>query len=290
MTNPVWKGMEALLPLDRGSYFFDGTFSEPQLNHPEGIAVAQDGSIWCGGERGEIFRIAMDGNGLEQIATSAGFTLGLAFDGDGLLYACDLKHAAVFRLDPRSRELTRFADGDGRGRRIRIPNAPVADSQSGYLYVSDSFDSAEAGPGVWRFELATGKGEMWYDRPLRFANGMAMAPDRKSLYVAETFGRIISRIPIQADGTPGEKELVVKIDALPDGLSFDSRGRLYISCYEPSMLFRWSDARGLELLFYDEEAHLLCHPTNCAFRGNDLFTSNLGRWHVTKLSNVLQEE
>jgi len=290
MTYPTWHGMKALLPMERGSYFFDGTFSEPRLNHPEGIAVAQDGSIWCGGERGEIFRIQPDGSGIELIASTGGFTLGLAFDANGLLYACDLRHAAVFRLDPARRDIVKFADGDGQGRKIRIPNAPVASLSGDYLYVSDSFHPQEAGPGIWRFELQTGKGELWYDQPLRFANGIALAPDGQSLYVAETFARSISRIPIRADGSAGEKELVVRTDALPDGLTFDSRGRLYISCYEPSLLFRYTETRGLELLFYDEEAHLLCHPTNCAFRGNDLFTANLGRWHITRLADVLQEE
>jgi len=37
----------------------------------------------------------------------------------------------------------------------------------------------------------------------------------------------------------------------------------------------------VECLIRDEEAHLLCHPTNLAFRGNVLFTTNLGRWHLT---------
>ena len=37
-----------------------------------------------------------------------------------------------------------------------------------------------------------------------------------------------------------------------------------------------------KLLIDDPEAHMLCHPTNCAFRGQDLFSSNLGRWHITR--------
>jgi hypothetical protein len=38
----------------------------------------------------------------------------------------------------------------------------------------------------------------------------------------------------------------------------------------------------VELLIDDPEAHTLCHPTNCAFRGTELFNSNLGCWHVTR--------
>jgi gluconolactonase len=285
--NPVWMGKEAVLPYEQGSVFFDGVFSDPQLNHPEGLAIDSEGCIWCGGERGEIFKLASDGSKIEQVATTNGFTLGLALDHAGFLYSCDLKHQAVFRLHIHSGQLERFADGEDNGRKIRIPDALVVDAEQQFLYVSDSYDNAEAGPGIWRFDLKNGSGSLWYDRPLRFANGIVMSPLKDALYVAETFAKRISKIPIRADGSPGEAEELVQVDALPDGLALDTQGRLYISCYEPSLLYRWSEASGLELLYYDPEAHMLCHPTNCAFRGNDLFTSNLGRWHITKIADVL---
>jgi hypothetical protein len=41
-------------------------------------------------------------------------------------------------------------------------------------------------------------------------------------------------------------------------------------------------------LIRDEEAHLLCHPTNLAFRGNVLFTTNLGRWHITAIDTAAE--
>jgi gluconolactonase len=113
---------------------------------------------------------------------------------------------------------------------------------------------------------------------------MALSPDRQTLYVIETFARRVSRIPIKDDGRAGDAETFVEgLERLPDGLAFDAEGTLYISCYEPSRLFRATPDGRLELLFDDPEAHLLCHPTNCAFRGTDLFTSNLGRWHITRI-------
>lgn len=284
---PFWNGMQASLPMDRASVFFDGVFTEPQLNHPEGIAIDSQGHIWCGGEKGEIFRIDREGRTIEQRASTGGFTLGLAFDGQGNLYSCDLKFGAVFRLNTATGALSRFADGDGRGGRMRMPNVPVVDEKNRWLYVSDSFDAERRGPGIWRFDLDTGKGRLWYELPLRFANGLALTASGDALYVAETFDRRVSQIPILPNGEPGEKQTVIELDALPDGLALDSQGRVYISCYEPSMLFRWSEPAGLELLCYDRDAHTLCHPTNCAFRGNDLFISNLGRWHITRISNVL---
>jgi gluconolactonase len=274
--------MPAVIPFEQSSVFFDGLFSEPRLNHPEGLAVDGDGNVWCGGEEGEIYRIAADGSRIERIASTGGFTLGLAFDGQGRLYTCDLKHAAVFRLDPQSGELTRFATGDGT-QSMRVPNVPVVDVQRNCLYVSDSFDFHQAGPGVWRFDLDTGAGTLWYDRPLRFANGMALSADRGTLYVAETFARRVTAIPILPDGRAGEASVFLQeIPGLPDGLVLDDAGRLYVCCYEPSRVCRATPDGQIEILIDDPEAHMLCHPTNGAFRGTELLTSNLGRWHITR--------
>lgn len=281
-THPTWGGKQAVLPFEAASVYFDGIFHEPQLNHPEGIAIDAQGNVWCGGERGEIYRIDREGQTMEQVASTGGFTLGLAIDPTtGFIYSCDLKLGTVFRYDPAKQELSRFADGDGEGENIRIPNAPVVDAERGYLYVSDSHNPQEAGPGIWRFDLETGKGQMWFRESMRFANGLAMSPQKDALFVVESFGRRVSRIPILPNGEPGEKEIVVVLEALPDGITFDAKGRMYISCYEPSLIYRWSAEAGLELFYYDPDAHMLCHPTNCVFRGDDMLISNLGRWHIT---------
>ncbi len=270
--------MEPVQPLTCAAVFFDGIFSEPRLQHPEGIAVDRTGHVWCGSENGEILRIAPDGSGIERMATTEGFVLGLAFDATGKLYACDLKHQSVFRYDPGTGALDRFATG------MKIPNYPVVDVRRGCLYVSDSHHFTDPGPGIWRFDLVSGAGGLWYDQPMVFANGMALSADGDTLYVCETFGRRVDRIAIGADGTPGPAEVFVdNLAELPDGLAFDTDGNLYISCYEPSRLLRASPDGAVTPFVDDPEAHTLCHPTNCAFHGSTLYTSNLGRWHVTAI-------
>jgi sugar lactone lactonase YvrE len=160
----------------------------------------------------------------------------------------------------------------------------VVDAERGWLYVSDSHDPEQAGPGVWRFDLSTGAGGLWYAGPLRFANGMALSLDRTELLVAETFARRISAIPIGPDEQPGDLRVVAdELPGLPDGIALDRGGVIYVGCYEPSRLLRLEPGGEPEVLIEDETAHLLCHPTNLAFRGRELFTSNLGRWHITRL-------
>jgi gluconolactonase len=270
-----------LLEDDRVRVFFDGTLSDPQLDHPEGIAVHPDGSVWCGGERGQIFRLDPDGASIEEMATTGGFILGMAFDRAGNLFVCDMKHAAVFRVEPSSGRVDRFSDG-APGRPFKIPNSPAFDA-AGHLYVSDSHAFGIPGPGVIRI-APDGEGELWYERDVTFANGLAMAPDGSALYVAETFASTVFRIPIRDDGSAGEREDVASTPgSLPDGLAFDVEGNLYVGCYEPSRVLRIDPSGAVEVLWHDATAHTLAHPTNLAFRGTTMFTANLGRWHVTRI-------
>ena len=271
-----------LLPISRATVFFDGIFSTPRLQHPEGVAVASDGAVWCSSENGQILRIAPGGSGITEIATTGGFTLGLAFDGDRALYACDLRHAAVFRLDLPTRALTRLAAPG-----IRIPNFPVVDHRRSRLLVSDSHAFDTPGPGIWAFDLAGGPGRLWYDAPLVFANGMALTADGAALLVAETFARRIVCVAIEPDGKPGQvTPFAVDLPGLPDGLAIDAMGQVYVGCYEPSRILRLAPEGGAAAIYVsDETAHMLAHPTNLAFRGSDLFTANLGRWHVTRIAS-----
>ena len=252
----------------------DGTLGDPRLDHPEGVAVAGDGSVWCGGERGQIYRVDPAAGTFEEVASTGGFCLGLAFDARGDLFVCDLAHRAVFRL--AGGELERFANG------FRNPNALAFDA-AGRLYVSDSLAQGEPGPGLYRFE-PDGSGGLWDPEPLHFANGLALAPDGSALYVAETFAHAVVKIAITPTGEPGARTVVARLEGvLPDGLAFDAEGRLYVACYEPSQILRIDPDGTVHTVIHDETAHLLCHPTNVAFLGSELIAANLGRWHLTAI-------
>jgi gluconolactonase len=268
-----------LLEPDAISVLFDGTLTEPRLDHPECVAVDADGGIWCGGERGQVFRLAPDGSSLEEVACSGGFTLGIAFAANGDLFLCDLKTASVLRLPVGGDRLETFADGAG-GRRFAVPNSLAFDGD-GRLYVSDSHGFKDPGPGIFRFE-PDGEGELWCAEVFDFANGIALAPDGRSLHVAETFASRVIRVAIDDDGAAGAIDVVADLSGfLPDGLAFDAAGYLYVGCYEPSAILRLAPDGSVRTLVADPEAHALCHPTNLAFRGRTLLVANLGRWHVS---------
>lgn len=255
------------------------------LDHPECVAVHPDGTMWAGGEAGQVYRISADGKQVEEVANTGGFILGLAFSpGAKWLAVCDLGKKCVWRLDLQTMKLTLFADGAS-GQQFNIPNYAVFD-KNGNLYVSESGAFRQVNGKILKFS-PDGKGEIWHNGPFNFANGMAMSPKEKFMYLAVSFLPGVERVKILPDGRAGERSVFCTLpETVPDGLAFDAKGNLYVSCYAPNKIFKVTPEREVSVLIDDWEAHTLANPTNIAFGGekmNQIFAANLGRWHITKI-------
>lgn len=267
-----------LLSLDRASIFYDG------LDHPECVAVHPDGSVWAGGEAGQIYRLPPDGSSAEEVANTGGFVLGIAFSPDASwLAACDLKQQCVWRLDLDSGKLSVFGQPED-DEPLSIPNYPVFGPDD-MLYVSDSGAFREVNGRILTFD--GGDVRVWHPGPFNFANGMCLTPERDALYVVCSWLPGVERVAINADGSAGARETVVTLpETVPDGIAVDADGALYVSCYTPSRIYRVVPGEKPEVFIDDWEAHTLGNPTNIAFAGPDfdqLLTANLGRWHLTRI-------
>jgi len=279
--------VDALVPLDAARSFHDGQAAKPAMRHPEGIAIAADGTVWCGSETGELHRIAPDGGAREVVGSTGGFLLGIAVDeaGDRVL-ACDAHAAQLIAYERASGRLAPLPQTAGL---MTQPNFIVVDAARGCLFVSDSATREGAPrPSIWRFPLDGGPGRICVEQPLHFANGLALSADGATLWAAETFRRQVVAIPLDADGdAAGPAEVVAdELDGLPDGLVVTPGGTLLVCCYEPSVVLAVaSDGGGaVRTLVADPTAHLLCRPTNGALdAGGDLLLANFGGWHVTRV-------
>lgn len=262
--------------IEEVSIFADG------LDHPECVAVHPDGTVWAGGEAGQVYRISPDGRERAEVANTGGFHLGLAFSPKAdWLAICDNKNKCVWKYDLEKDVLSRLLL-EKEEESIRIPNYPVFDRQ-GNLYVSDSGGFREISGRIVKF-ADQDKGRVWHPGPFNFANGMALSADQQTLYVVCTWLPGVEQIKIGADGTAGERSVLVEIaQTCPDGIALDTSGNIYISCYAPNTIYKLNPAGELTTLLHDWESHTICNPTNIAKDHRQLFIANLGRWHIGKI-------
>lgn len=254
------------------------------LDHPECVCVNESGTVFAGGEAGQIYRITPDGS-QSVIASTGGFILGIALDGQGNIHACDLGNKAIVKISPGG-EVTERSRGTN-ARKLEVPNYPVFDGE-GNLYVSESgeyFD--DMGTGCVFIIRPTGQTEIFHHGPFRFTNGMAIDPSGEFLYIVQSTASNVVRVPLNEPDGAIEVTHELPAGTVPDGLCFASDGRLVIACYKPDGLYLGQPDGTVELFITDPTGELISRPTNAALhetagRGH-LLIANLGGWHITKV-------
>ena len=249
------------------------------LDHPEGVAVGPDGSLFAGGEAGQIYRVGLDG-ALDEFASTGGFIYGMAVAGSGDVFACDFGNAAVMRISTKS-EITTYSNGTAE-RPMRVPNFAAFDG-GGNLYVTDSGEWGEDDGVVYRIAPG-GATEVWTEATRRFPNGCCLTAGGEALLVVESHGRAVVRVPIEDDGRAGRPEPIVDLSgSQPDGIALAEDGTMFVGCYRPDRIYRIRPGGPVEVFADDPDGVVLNQPANVAFSGPNLdrlVVSSLGGWSL----------
>ncbi len=129
------------------------------------------------------------------------------------------------------------------GRDIRYPNDATTDGKGG-IYISSSgpFDKNASWSGAILFVGPTGRPRRVAEG-IRYANGVAVSPDGRHLFVSEHLLRRVLRFRIGANGGLSDRQVFFDLDEAappvpraddlggPDGLEFDRNGLLWIAEY-----------------------------------------------------------
>jgi gluconolactonase len=199
---------------------------------------------------------------------------GLNMDQEGRLVLCQHGDRRVARLEADKTFKTLADKYDGK--RFNSPNDSVYKS-NGDLYFTDppyGLLKLNADPakeidwnGVYRISAADGTVTL-LTKEMTFPNGIALSPDEKTLYVANSDPRkaIWMAFPVQDDGTLGPGKLFADVTSsvspakkgLPDGMKVDAAGNLF------------STGPGGVLVFAPDGTHLGTFATgeataNCGF-------------------------
>lgn len=202
---------------------------------------------------------------------------GLAFDPQGRLVFCEHGGRKLSRMEKDGQFVTvvdRY-----QGRRLNAPNDLVI-TPDGTIYFTDIRHNLPRGEereiefsGVYRLRP---NGELQViDDAMESPNGIAFAPDRKNLYVADTNRQQIWAFDVTADGSPVDKRLFAETNSTwdrpaarsrPDGLKTDVKGNVYVAVVETGVWVFDKNGRHLGVIPLPEQT------TNVAFGDADART------------------
>ena len=254
-----------------------------KLDHPESVFVNPDGTVFAGGEAGQVYRIDPSGE-QHLVGSTGGNLLGLVVDGDGVVHCCDCEQAAVFAVAPDGS--VRVRSRGTADRPMRFPNHPVFDAE-GNLYVSDSGSYWQPDGCIYRVRPDDST-ELFHAGPLHYPNGIAIDPTQRWLYIGQSPAWNVVRIPLTEPDGPVELAFTLPDYTIPDGMWFAADGRLFVGCYRPDQVVACHPDGRVEVVIRDRTAELILAPTNVFPHAGKLYIANLGGYHISVVETDAQ--
>jgi gluconolactonase len=239
----------------------------------EGPAWSKDGYLIFSDTPSDRLLKWVPGHEIEVFRTDAHGPSGNAFDAQGRLYTCETRTRRVTRTG-KDGAVEVLAD-KWEGKRLNAPNDIVV-SKTGHVYFTDPAFGQQSDHrdldfyGVYHIPL---KGSMTVvAKPTGRPNGIALSPNGRILYVANSDERSILAYDVDRNGdTANERVLIAHIEGVPGGIRVDEKGNLYVTAkgigvYNP---------QGKRIHVFE----MAEGPSNCAFGDADyksLFISARG--------------
>jgi gluconolactonase len=255
------------------------------VDHAEGLAITPDGWLWCGGEAGQIYRSRLEGPPT-LVAELPGFPFGFAVDGHGTAYCCcGGSEPGVYSIT--SGGTVSLVSRGTDDRPCRTPNFPLFLHDGRLLYTdSGTFGACDG----CIFEVrADGRTTIADTSCSAYPNGLALAPDGRTIAVVESEPPMISTLEVRPDGSLGARAVLAQLPGtVPDGAAYDERSHLLVSFWVPDSIIEISPGGRVHTVLADPHRQYLISPTNLAFvpGSKDVVCANFGHQFLSRFRHV----
>ena len=197
------------------------------------------------------------------------------FDAQGRLYTCESHARRVTRVDKKGK-IEVLADR-WQSKRFNAPN-DLAVRREGDVYFTDpAFGNQQDARELDFFGVyhISRKGELEViAKPKGRPNGIALAPDGRTLYVSNSDEKNVRAYDLDKNGAAGnERTLISGIEGVPDGICVDEKGNLYLAANQIQVYSPEGKPLGA--------IPTLESPSNCTFGDPDF-----GSLYITARSSV----
>ena len=208
---------------------------------------------------------------------------GLKIDGAGNVIVADYGAKRITRIHPLLARIEVLTDSY-EGKPYLGPNDVCLDL-AGNIYFTDPTGSSKEKPigAVYRISMEGQqvKGVTRLADGLAFPNGLAVSPDQKRFYLAESDTNRLLCWDLQPDGTLANKRVIISFpNPTLDGIQFDEAGRLWIA--------RWSN-KTVDVVDVEKGTLLKSYPaggdqvSNLCWRGDSLYLTVAGQHSIHRL-------
>lgn len=168
------------------------------------------------------------------------------------MLACTDDPGAILELDMSGKQLHRWDTDSKGGKMVGGINDVVVTADDGvYATIFGNFNGPP-GEVIGRILYLAPGSQQWVEvaGDLNYANGIAVSPDQRTLYVSETVGNCMLKFTINDDGTLSHRANFALLHVLvpdkvtapylgPDSMKVDSKGNVYVA--------QWTGGKVLKL-------------------------------------------
>lgn len=262
------------------------------LRRPEDVVVGPDGRVWASDQASACAEI-LPGGGLRRVGQAGGAPNGINMDTRGRIFIANFgldtaPTGPLQRLDPETGMVEILCDAID-GRTLVASNYPILDRRGNVWCSHSTFDRARSWEGLadgFVYRVAPDGRAALMAEGFQFANGLALDAAESYLYVCQTIGRNVVRLPIRPDGSLGPREPygpALGEPAFPratpaerarfgatDGCGFDQDGNLWVTLVLANKVVALTPEGRVETIIHDPTGAVMDWPTNVAWGGPDL--------------------